>query len=272
MKKMWYVVAVACLGAGLLATQFGQSKEKEPVSGKKAGGKKATAAPADKSKGEIGTEELEIVASDPAFDVHVSLLEAGLALSTADAAGLADAALQMAEGERILMRPHKTVPASKLFAAAARLAGEKRDKATLDRLAKAAGKLGDKALAASIATSRKVAGDARSPEAVVTIGIDEVTPEEFAECHEVISDIHLAKLTGDSRCLRQMPYRIKKLPSKVRSKMNKLYQTCRSEMKEGGEEQPDAVLLKLAEESRGRWRAKVGKAIRTENKRFWKAF
>src|SRR5262249_59130687 len=93
---------------------------------------------------------------DPAFDRYVDLTLLQEALASRDSAQVADVALQLAEGERILLRPHKAVKADKLLALAVRLAAKMQDRATLDRLAKMATARGDKGLATQIEAARNV--------------------------------------------------------------------------------------------------------------------
>lgn len=75
---------------------------------------------------------------DPAFARHVDLLLLGTAWDNHDAALMTDVGLQLAEGERILMRPHKAVKSEQVIELATYLAGARKDKPTLLRIKKVA--------------------------------------------------------------------------------------------------------------------------------------
>lgn len=70
-----------------------------------------------------GLEDID----DPAFDKHVDILLVGYAWDQLDAGLLTDCALQLAEGERILMRKHKAISSQQLLAIATKVAADNRD-------------------------------------------------------------------------------------------------------------------------------------------------
>ena len=135
--------------------------------------------------------------SDPAFDAYVDPALLGRAWADHDPALLADAGLQLAEGERVLMRTHKSgIDAETLLELAAKVAADRHDKATLDRLAKAAERQGRKALAGQVAIASKLGGQARSLDPTLMISVDDTTPEVFGLFRQGVGEVETARLAG----------------------------------------------------------------------------
>jgi len=104
--------------------------------------------------------------ADPAFDRYVNMQQVADALGNFAPETLTDAALQMAEGERILQRHHASgLTAKKLFevalAAATKIADDDPSSNSFDRLEAGAKNWGDKELAAKIAAAKLVSGQSR---------------------------------------------------------------------------------------------------------------
>ena len=98
---------------------------------------------------------------DPAFDRYVDLGLLVRAWQRQDASLMADVAIQVAEGERILQRPRRALPAATLLELSARLATDSHDKELLERLGRIADSLGQTALKAQLAAALKLAGETR---------------------------------------------------------------------------------------------------------------
>src|SRR5262245_61010621 len=79
-----------------------------------------------------------VVVDDPAFERYVDMEALAEAWEDRDAEALTDIGLQLAEGERVLLRSHKGITAEQVLTVAARLAADQRDKKTLQRLSRAA--------------------------------------------------------------------------------------------------------------------------------------
>jgi hypothetical protein len=141
---------------------------------------------------------------DAAFGRYVDLKFLGRAWEEMDPAALADAGLQLAEGERVLLRPHKGITAASVLALATKVAAEKNDKATLDRLTNAAEARSDKNLVEQVATARKLAGGSRAPDPALSVSVEQTTPEAFALYKERIARIKAAQLAGNRAALEQM--------------------------------------------------------------------
>jgi len=199
------IKSISLFGGGLAAlalTAFLAAAE-PPVAGR------ADGPAADAPPGLGAATELD----DPAFDRYVDMGAAGRAWQGQDAAALADAALQLAEGERVLMRTHRSgASAADLLGLAAGLAADKKDKATLDRLAKAADARGDKALAARVGAARKLAEAARAADPALLFPVETTTPEEFAAFRTLLDDIRAARLAGDADKLRAIEQELPDAP------------------------------------------------------------
>ena len=87
--------------------------------------------------------------SDPAFDVYVNPATIGRAYAGIDAVLLTDVALQLAEGERILLRSRNGITATQGLQLALMAASSKQDTTSLERLSRFAGLNNDQNLARS---------------------------------------------------------------------------------------------------------------------------
>ena len=99
---------------------------------------------------------------DKPFEQYVDVLLVGQAYNQVDAPLMLDAALQLAEGEQKLLRPHKAISADQALGLAVQLSVETGNAVTLARLEKAAGKLGKEDLATEVAAAAKLVGASRS--------------------------------------------------------------------------------------------------------------
>lgn len=253
MRRIVVVSLAGCLAAGLACAPW-LLRGREP---EKAGADKPADRPPDKAA-EDGPAQFPNISglADPAFDRYVDLTLAGHAWQGQDAAGLTDAALQLAEGERILLRTHKSgLTAQKLLSLAANLAADQKDKATLDRLARAAEAQGDKRLAAQVGSARKLADAARDVDPVLLLPADTTTPEEFSLFRTYLQDVRAAKQNGDAVTLEaiemELPGR-KALAPERRDYLAKLARESRSALPPADAEAKKAVdaLGKLAAGSR----------------------
>lgn len=126
---------------------------------------------------------------DAAFDRYVDLALLQAAEQTLDPVLMTDIALQMAEGERVLLRSHKAGTSDEVFRKAIRYATAKRDKATLDRLAKGLERHGKKEMLAQLETSRKLSLVSRAGEPQVVVSLTQVTPEEVERLKEIVQEV-----------------------------------------------------------------------------------
>ena len=117
---------------------------------------------------------------------------------------LTDIALQLAEGERVLLRPHKAIDTGKLFEVAAPVAGGRNDKASLDRLDRTAQARNDQQLAKVIADAREEAGTIDEDESTVGHPIEDLSPEALVLHQVVLRRIRTATLAGDATILDKL--------------------------------------------------------------------
>lgn len=153
---------------------------------------------------------------DAAFDKYVDLRLLGDAWARLDAARLVDVAMQLAEGERILLRPHRGVSAADTLKLAAKTAIDLGDSQTLERLQRIAQARNDQALAALLASGAKLASASRDGEVTndeeVIIHAEGTGPAQYALLHACCRDLKRAKLAGDGKTLQVLEKVIPELP------------------------------------------------------------
>jgi hypothetical protein len=142
--------------------------------------------------------------SDPAFDRHVDIVLLGSAWDQLDAALLTDCALQLAEGERILMRNHKAITSKQVLAIATKVAAEKRDIATLDRLASVCEGTKNTAILEQVVTAKKLSGQSRKIDPATSVSAIEVSPTQFAIYQEAVTGIKAAGIVGDASYFKNL--------------------------------------------------------------------
>lgn len=138
---------------------------------------------------------------DTAFDRYVDLLLLGEAWERLDPALMTDIALQLAEGERVLFRSHKAFKSQDMFRVAAKMAVDRRDQATLDRLQKHFEQSGDKSMSESLAASHKLAGATRAVEPGLLISVEETNPETYALYRGLVGEAKAASYVGNRETL-----------------------------------------------------------------------
>lgn len=142
------------------------------------------------------------IQSDPAFDHYVDFVELGSALAAMDAARVADAGLQMAEGERILFRQHRSLSADGVLCAAARLASQSQDKQTLQRLQAYAKSSGRAALVKQLEADARLGSASRALTAKVDV--EQTSPADYALLCQMRERIELASCLRDVAALESI--------------------------------------------------------------------
>lgn len=191
--------------------------------------------------------------ADEAFDRYVDLAVLGRAWDEMNPALLTDVGLQLAEGERVLLRPHKAVTAAKVLDEALKAAVEKKDTATLDRLAKAADRTGNKEFAGRIAAAKLLGTASRASHPALTIAIDEISLEGLAKFQAVREAIQVAKLKSDRTALSDLEKSLateKAIPAKQREYLLKQIEDSKKAMPAATDAQSE-LLNKLGAGSRG---------------------
>lgn len=136
--------------------------------------------------------------NDPAFARYVDLNLLGQAWDSLDPALLTDCALQLAEGERILLRSHKAISSQQVLELATKIAAEKNDKAALDRLTSVAAATKNTAVGEQIAAAKKLAGVSRKVEAAPTVPATDTDPDQLALYQEAINGAKAAVTASDA--------------------------------------------------------------------------
>lgn len=139
---------------------------------------------------------------DTAFDRFIDLLAAAEALTTRNASLLTDIALQLAEGERVLLRTHSSrIRASDLLRKATTLAVDTNDIPTLDRLARVANGLKDERFKTDVEAARKLAGTSRAVNPELTVSVANVDLPTVVSLKGYINAVAQAELLGNSKAL-----------------------------------------------------------------------
>ena len=152
----------------------------------------------------IGLRVIDPEFIDPAFDRFVDLEMLADAWVFLDARVLADCGFQLAEGERILMRPHRKLTAQAVLEMAMIIAADQHDTETLNRIAAYATSKNEVELAAKVASAKKLAGIERS--AGPTLMVDAFTSplSKILICKEIVTMTDKARLVGDKEFLESL--------------------------------------------------------------------
>ncbi|MDR2439313.1 MAG: hypothetical protein LBE12_08090 [Planctomycetaceae bacterium] len=190
---------------------------------------------------------------DPAFDRYIDIAFLGLAWETQDAGALTDAALQLAEGERILLRSHKTFTSKAVLEKALAVATDQKDTATLERIAKIAKAKGDESLAAKVTQTIKLAATSRAITTSYNPVKENKTDYYFINTSALIERV---RVTGDKKALADIAEDIKKNKEQIGQESTDALLKLVTESQQSvgdvsSEEQQSALALeKLAGESR----------------------
>jgi hypothetical protein len=198
--------------------------------------------------------------TDAGFRRYADLDLLRAALTDRDPALLCDAALQLAEGERVLLRSHKGLPSRKVFLLAVECAADKRDGATLKRLLRGAKAQPDKGLAEVVEVAMKTAGVNRKVERDL-VPPDGMSDEALVGFRGFIEQIKLATSLNDGARLDQLEKQIPGLPQleeRNRSGLRRLIREAKKDLPARPDDGDD-LLRKLRDSAR----SKRGKARST---------
>lgn len=139
---------------------------------------------------------------DKLFDKWFDQIAFVASTTEQDASMLADVALQLSEGERVLFRNHYSgISSSKLLVLSAQMAGKNADRKTLDRLGQVAEQKKNTELAKTVELSRALMAKSRAP---ITADISNVSPGDFAKFKEYSKIIALADFLQDRTQLEKL--------------------------------------------------------------------
>lgn len=171
---------------------------------------------------------------DPAFTQHVDMQTLTDGYAWLDAAKLADAALQLAEGERVLFRSHRAVTAEEMFGLALDAATESRDLVTIDRLERAFARNGRAQLAGRLKEARLLAGTSRAPNPVTMVDVTTTDTDAFRLFTACQRDVKAAQMTSDARVLGALQEAIPLMPLLTGEQQEYLLDQVRSPIPDRG--------------------------------------
>ena len=151
---------------------------------------------------------------DPSFERYVDLASLGKAYLDRDARLMTDVGLQILEGERVLLRSHSKLKANTVLELAVRIATNQGDMTTLDRLEKAAARIGDKSLEEQIKLSRQLAGKSRAEQPPAPPPNDNLSPEQLLALESQFFRFSRATATGNLADLKSLQSDLKKRDNK----------------------------------------------------------
>ena len=141
---------------------------------------------------------------DPAFRKYVDISLLAVAWGDLNPVLMTDVALQLQDGERILLRSHRAVTSKELLKTAARIAGENNDEATLARIKAAGEKTGDKELAGQVTLAAKLGGSARDMTPELDIPEGTMSENDYADLDGFTLAVRAARLAGDATVLEAL--------------------------------------------------------------------
>ena len=94
---------------------------------------------------------------------------------------------------------------------ALRAASAKRDVAALDRLVKLGELLGDDSLTQAARLARSASRAPKTAEQQLTMALDKMSPEEFAQVRGLLSQIETARTTEDRETLQKLEKNVRQL-------------------------------------------------------------
>ena len=198
---------------------------------------------------------------DPAFDVYARPELIGMAYAHGDSVLLTDVALQLAEGERVLLRSRKAITVAQAMNLAINAASQRQDTASLHRIAKFADLQRDKELAGKVAAAIKLAAVSRDTTFRMMVSVEEVEIEDYAKLREYNDQIERARLTGDTRGLEALDLDIEGcIPNPFHKHFRKMIGDARAAIpaEHKVDDQLVGTLSKLAAISRDDFRSGAG--------------
>lgn len=141
---------------------------------------------------------------DPAFDRLVDRVLLARAWQDHDPALMADLGLQLAEGERILFRPHKAFESGRIIELAVYLAVDVNDKITLDRLSHVAKKTNSKHLSRLILEAPDLMKNPSADAHPIASSIESISPTSLAAHQAIVREIRALRISGDRAGLESL--------------------------------------------------------------------
>ncbi len=205
MRHIYYFLGCALVPTVLLAAVSplraqsyggGQSDGEQPIAASEADSSQKPTRQSTSVEELIPGEQIAELTNDPAFAHWVDIDALQSALRDSDSARVADCALGLAHGERILLRSHRAILAADVLDAAVRLAAAKDDRTSLDRLQRFARAANDSKLASLIVEHERLVATSRASLPTFTIDPATTSEEDYRIGALVIRDLEHAKLDG----------------------------------------------------------------------------
>lgn len=189
--------------------------------------------------------------TDPAFEKHVDISLVAMALETLQPKLLADVGLQIAEGERVLHRPHHAVSADQVLTLAVKAAAEDNDNETLERLARASETLGKKSIADAVESATQLVGDSRAILPGGLVSIDDISTDSLLLMRGYLDRVRRAKLLGDFNSLKELETRLKRENGLNKERSDYLLKLVQEAKETVPEDNDNEGIMLLASASRG---------------------
>lgn len=145
---------------------------------------------------------------DPAFRQYVDITLLQPAWVAKDAELLTDIALQLAQGQKVLMRPHKAGSAEDMLKLASSIATKKGDKDVIARIEKAAKTHNFEDVAGEASKASKLAAAPRKAEPALMVSLDRTKPGDVADFGILVDGVHSAEILGDKAWLDEVDGRV----------------------------------------------------------------
>lgn len=182
--------------------------------------------PAEFNAESRGPAEVYYSSIDPSFSKFVNLTSLALSLEKPDASVLTDVALGLAEGERILVRNHRSgISSDELIGKAVRLASRNDDKATLDRIIKASALKNKPQWAKLVSENKEFGGVSRDG---LTVAMGKIDIQAVTLVEAVRHACNVAEITGQKEKLDALKKEVAAsgVDAKVKSYLEELIENC----------------------------------------------
>ena len=205
---------------------------------------------ADAEQGDVPEVPAEL--QDPAFDRYLDLIRLKDAVRDAGAGELTDLALQMLEGERILLRNHRSGITGKfLLLKAADRAAYSGEPADLIRLGAAAEKLQESDLIAQVRNKQKLIDTSRSVAPAFTVSVTNTEADSLFDLKGWVDVVNMAASLGDRPVLELLKSELPRSPRLSQEQQDAIIGRIEEALQAITEPTvEDELLLKLAGHSR----------------------
>lgn len=145
---------------------------------------------------------------DPAFRQYVDITLLQPAWVAKDADLLTDIGLQLAQGEKVLLRSHKAGSAQDMLKLAASIATRKSDKEAIARIEKAAKANNFADVAGEASQAAKLAATPRKADPALMVSLEQTNPADVAAFGLLIDGVHSAEILRDKAWLDEVDQKV----------------------------------------------------------------